>query len=385
MSATSGDAVEGPDRPGRRPRSGALAPSRIAGVDLARGLAVLGMFAAHLLTIDAFDWSRPETWFDVANGRSSILFAMLAGVSLALVTGGATPVDGDTLALRRMRIAARAGLIWLIGVVLVLTGVPVYVILPAYAVLFLLALPLLSLRPPVLWALAVVLALVMPWVQPWLNDLPVWQGATGADLSLLLGWHYPFTTWAAFVVAGLAAGRSDPSRTATALLLLVGGSLGALLGYSAARLFPVPIQDGLAPVWTADAHSGGLFEVVGSGGFALAVLGASLLVCRTPLTWIVLPLRAVGSMPLTAYVGQIVAWAIAAALLLEEIGDLSGFRALDPLPIFVITTLVACTAWALLIGQGPMERLVAWASRFAASDPDLTGRSGTGGATRLVK
>ena len=56
-----------------------LSPSRIAGVDLARGLAVIGMLAAHLLTIDAFDAGRPETWIDIANGRSSILFATLAG------------------------------------------------------------------------------------------------------------------------------------------------------------------------------------------------------------------------------------------------------------------------------------------------------------------
>ena len=62
------------------------APSRVRGVDLARGLAVLGMLAAHLLVIERFDPTRPGTWVDVVNGRSSILFATLAGVSIALLS-----------------------------------------------------------------------------------------------------------------------------------------------------------------------------------------------------------------------------------------------------------------------------------------------------------
>jgi uncharacterized membrane protein YeiB len=62
------------------------------------------------------------------------------------------------------------------------------------------------------------------------------------------------------------------------------------------------------------AHSGGVLETVGSGGFALAVVGLCLLICRTPARIVLLPVRAVGSMPLTAYVGQIVAWAVWASL-----------------------------------------------------------------------
>ena len=69
-------------------------PSRIAGVDLARGLAVLGMLAAHLLWLGSLSWTEPSTWGAIVNGRSSILFATLAGVSLGLSTGGPTPPSG---------------------------------------------------------------------------------------------------------------------------------------------------------------------------------------------------------------------------------------------------------------------------------------------------
>jgi hypothetical protein len=101
----------------------------------------------------------------------------------------------------RQSLAIRGILLWLIGLALIATGVPVYVILPAYALLFLLALPLLRLGSRTLWIVAAVLAFVMPWVQPALDALPLWQGETGAILALVLGWHYPVTIWIAFVVA----------------------------------------------------------------------------------------------------------------------------------------------------------------------------------------
>ncbi len=334
-------------------------------MDLARGLAVLGMFAAHLLTIEPFDASDPRTWIDVANGRSSILFATLAGVSIALVSGGAARLPHGALRTVRGRLAVRAIVLWLLGIALIATGVPVYVILPAYAILFLCALPLLALSARWLWLLAGTMAVVMPWLQPLLDELPVWSDPAGHDLALLLGWHYPFTLWIAFLVAGMAAGRSDLRRPRTQVALLAGGAVAAVAGYGTAALTGAPEPDTwLAPVWTADAHSGGLLEVVGSGGFALAVIGACVLLCRTPLTWVALPLRAVGSMPLTAYVGQLVVWVVAASALLGDTGDLMGFRALEPLIPFVVTTLVACTAWALLLGRGPLERLLAWVSRL---------------------
>ena len=362
------------------------APARLAGVDLARGLAVVGMLVAHLLTIDAFDPARPGTWADIANGRSSILFATAAGVSIALATGGSAPFGPDEMRRARWWLAVRAGAVWVIGVALVLTGVPVYVILPAYAVLFLLALPLLQMSAAPLWAIAAGAALVVPWVQPILDALQVWQGPYGADLALLVGWHYPFPVWFAFLAAGLAAGRSDLGRLRTQLLLMAGGAVAALLGYGSAALLPAPSDAaGALRAWTAEAHSGGILEVIGSGGFALAVLGAALLLCRTPLAWAAIPLRAVGAMPLTAYTGQIVAWALAAALLLGDVGDLAGFRALDPLGPFVGATLVLCTAWALLWGQGPMERLVAWVTRLAAGSADRPDPSRGSGPARLVR
>uniref|UniRef100_UPI000FD8017A heparan-alpha-glucosaminide N-acetyltransferase domain-containing protein n=1 Tax=Microbacterium sp. CPCC 204701 TaxID=2493084 RepID=UPI000FD8017A len=208
-------------------------PQRVGGVDLARGLAVLGMFAAHLLWItEPFEFAEPTTWTAVAEGRSSILFATLAGVSIGLVTGGAAPLSGSAMGIAQGRLAVRAALLWLLGVVLILTGVPVYVILPAYAILFLIALAFTRLRARVLLMIALALALVMPFVQVVLDALPLWQTLAGNDLSLVLGWHYPFTTWIAFVLAGLGAARAGLSRLRVQLWLVGAGAALALAGYA---------------------------------------------------------------------------------------------------------------------------------------------------------
>ncbi|WP_342000402.1 heparan-alpha-glucosaminide N-acetyltransferase domain-containing protein [Microbacterium sp. LWH7-1.2] len=345
-------------------------PARIGGVDLARGLAVLGMFAAHLLWItEPFDVLDSGTWVAVVSGRSSILFATLAGVSIGLVTGARSPLSGDAMNTARGRLAVRAGLLWVLGILLIATDVPVFVILPAYALMFLLALPLTSLPARVLLPLAGALALFLPFVQVVLDALPFWSSPLGEPVSLALGWHYPFTTWIAFVLAGLGVARAGVTGLRVQVWLVVAGVLLAAVGYglgAASGSDPdAEAASYLGALWTVRPHSTGLLEVIGSGGFALAVLGLCLLACRTVLVWVALPLRAVGAMPLTAYTLQLVVWALVAAAVLERVGDLAGFRALEPFWPLTIGTAALCTAWALLVGRGPLETLLDTASRFA--------------------
>jgi uncharacterized membrane protein len=358
-------------------------PARVGGVDLARGLAVLGMFAAHLLWItEPFDGGDPESWIAVVDGRSSILFATLAGVSIGLMTGGRMPLPAAQMTTARGRLAVRAGLLWVLGILLISTGVPVYVILPAYALMFLLALPLTALPARVLLPLAGVLALIMPFLQVVLDAPLFWQTPLGDAVSRALGWHYPFTTWIAFVIAGLGVARAGIRRLRVQVWLVAAGASLAALGYgwdaAAGAERAAEAASYAGAVWTARPHSTGLLEVIGSGGFALAVLGVCLLLCRTVLTWIALPLRAVGAMPLTAYTLQLVVWAMVAGAVLDRVGDLAGFRNLEPFWPLTIATILLCTAWALLVGRGPLETLVDSASRFAVPGPPPA----VGGAVR---
>lgn len=341
-------------------------PGRLIGVDLARGLAVLGMLAAHLLDTEDFVARDPSSWLDVVNGRSSILFAVLAGVSIALVTGGPRPLEGPRRARAAARLALRGALLWVIGMLLVFTGVPVYVILPAYALLFALSLPFLGMRPRGLFLTAGAVALVMPWIQPVLDAAPLWSGRFGEEISAALGWNYPFPVWIAFLLAGMGLGRLDlrllPEQT---LMLLSGGAL-MLAGYGLALVTEPAVADDryLSTVLTAEDHSAGLWEVIGSGGFAIATIGLCLLLCRTPMRWLAIPLRAVGSMPLTAYVLQLVVWAFVALAVLGDTSDLWGIRALGLFGPLTLGLVVGCTAWALTVGRGPLEALIDAVVRF---------------------
>jgi uncharacterized membrane protein len=341
-------------------------PDRLGGIDLARGLAVIGMIAAHLLTIEEpFDLLRPATWLDIVNGRSSILFAVLAGVSIALTTGGRIPLSGERLHVARGRLLVRAGLIWALGILLILTGVPVYVILPAYAVLFLLAAPLLRLRAGALFCVAAALLVVMPFVQAALGLLPFWDTPAGESVALVIGWAYPFPLWVGFLVLGLGLGRIDLRDARIAAILLVMGVGFALFAYGAGGLVePMTVASDYGSVaLSTHPHSGGLPEVVGGAATAVAVLGGCLLLARTPATWLLLPLRATGAMPLTAYTAQLLIWAAWALLALGETGALWEFRELMPFWPLTVAVVVGCTVWALTMGRGPLERLFAWVAR----------------------
>src|SRR3954447_7935809 len=150
--------------------SPAAAPAlsrRIRGVDAARGIALLGIMATHIFPLFDKGLGQDQTAVPsfvglVFSGRSSALFAVVAGVSLALLTGGSRPHFGRNLLADRAGIAVRALLIGATGLVLGSLDVNIAIILVNYAVLFLCALPFLQLRLPALAWLAAGWILLSP-------------------------------------------------------------------------------------------------------------------------------------------------------------------------------------------------------------------------------
>lgn len=342
---------------------------REAGVDLARGIAMIGMFAAHMVELPAFRWTEPASWPGIANGHSSILFATLAGVSIALVTGGPRGTAPHTATAARWRLVVRALCIWTLGVLLAATPVPIIVILPAYGILFLLAVPAIRWRPPALFAAAAVIALAAPFAVHAIDAAPFWDTASGIAVDGALGWNYPFLLWAAFVALGLGIGRLRLREPVTALLLLAAGIVLTALGEGV--IAPWAAADGWRAALDGQPHSSGVGEAVGSGGVAMAAIALCVLLCRTPLRWLALPLRAVGSMPLSAYTAQFVVWVAVAG----SSPDPLAFRATEPFWPFTIATILACTAWAVLVGRGPLEWGIGRLAGLAAGDG--RGRAGT--------
>ncbi|MFD6135998.1 heparan-alpha-glucosaminide N-acetyltransferase domain-containing protein [Isoptericola sp. NPDC056618] len=366
-------------------------PGRVPGVDVARGIAVLGMFTAHVgvTTPDA----GPAWWLlDLSHGHSSILFALVAGVSIAIVTGGPRPLDGDPLRRARLRLLVRAALLLVVVALLDLLGTRVALILGFYACYFALALPFLRWRPPRLLALAAVVALVGPLLAYWGPEALLRAGlrlphdGSGAVTDFVLTGHYPAIVWMAYVLAGMAIGRCDLRSPRLRRGLLLGGLAawgafsflsGAVVGAAGGEEVVLTSQvmarqsvdttpfawgdpwPGVAGLFLDGPHDDTTIEVLASGGFAAAVVGLCLYVGRVG-RWVLAPLAAVGSMALTVYSLQIVAvwhW------------DLLGSTTNGPLLVMVLVTLAAATAWRFLLGRGPLERLVGAVSDRAAGPP----------------
>jgi uncharacterized membrane protein YeiB len=354
---------------------------RIAGLDLARGLAILGMIGAHLDLTENLSWS-PSSWQALVFGRSAALFGVLAGVSIALLSGGTRPPSGDELVRARMRIMVRAAWVFLIGGVLELLGTEVLVILGVYAVLFVLALPFLRWSPRRLLMLAAGLAVIAPPASLLLAQVAVVAEAETAFASLMLTGAYPALWWWSFVLVGLAIGRLDLSSRRVRAVLFLTGTAAAVTGYSLGWLstqllangvaFPEPVDaSGRMPGWDEESvgqwdwtwlsgsqpHSGTAFWLLASAGFATAVIAVCLVIAEA-LPRLTYPVASVGAMALTAYSLQIVAFRV-----LPPDGSFGGRIWL----LFIAGVILFAVAWRLLIGRGPLERLLTWSSNRVAA------------------
>ncbi|WP_260857240.1 DUF1624 domain-containing protein [Microbacterium sp. 1.5R] len=367
---------------------------RILGLDVARGLAILGMAGAHIGETSTFDVLDPSTWLDLVHGRSSILFAVLAGVSIALMTGRRELPDPARVPGIRLQLVGRGAVIFLIGLALELLNTPIAVILTLYGLLYVAVIPFLRWQPLRLLIAAGVLALVGPAVLALTAVFTMFP--FGAGIGLVLYGSYPLTVWLAFVFAGMALGRLGIERIYTAAvalgvgvgLMIVGyglGLVGAVSGVASwapedgsARSsasgwasYPDALRDAdplgavLSAIFGVDAHSGGTAEILGSGGFAIAVI-ASCILMSGPLRWILLPLGALGSMPLSAYSAHV----LSVALIVGPGGYFTNnlFWAGTAVALLLVTSL-----WSIVVGRGPLERLVGRAAHAMASVPGAAG------------
>ncbi|HJW00021.1 MAG TPA: heparan-alpha-glucosaminide N-acetyltransferase domain-containing protein [Arthrobacter sp.] len=395
-------------KPSRAPRSSPAA-ERLRGIDAARGLALLGMMATHLLPTFESNAGLTPTWIGLTfSGRAAALFAVLAGIGLALSTGKQVPAEGVRLGAARRGIALRAAVIAAVGLTLGGLEVNLAIILVHYAVLFLCVLPFLGLKPKALcaWATGWILAspvlayLLRPWLLASNPPLKLGHNPSWEDLStpgqllgdLFLTGYYPVFQWISYLLVGLLIGRLPLTKALVPWLLLAGGTVLAVfaksLGVAAmeswggraaledvlnAPTYPLDsvLQVNLTGVpqegswwWLASAapHSGTTLDLAHTSAVAAAVVGACLLLGRLA-DWLdldlLLPLRGAGAMTLTLYTAHV--WVVA------------GFY-LKPLPAgwtedgmyfaHAATAIIVGMVFVLLKWRGPLEWLGHGANQF---------------------
>lgn len=341
--------------------------SRLLGIDAARGLAILGMVVAHLATRnEPIDPSAPETWVGVADGRPSTLFAIVAGLSVALVTARAVAPSAGRRDHRRARasLVARGVLVGLFGLALVVLPTGVAVILPVYGLLFLVVATVATWPVPRIVVTAAALAALAP-AAAWSLSAALAAVDTGPELpgrlaGVLL--QFPPVSYAAYLLVGLAVGRCDLRSDRVRRLLLVGGAAVSTAAYSVGALL-APERAGATPgsapaevLFSPRAYSNSWIDLVGTSGVAMAVIGLCLIVADRA-SGALSPLAVVGAMPLTAYTIHLVL--LAGAVVATPGPSLAPAAAAVTLGVTLLGTWLFARLWSRRHARGPLEAALA--------------------------
>lgn len=168
-----------------------MSASRHYVLDAARGFAVVAMVIAHTQPFLPSGTGRPITYVeDVLNDLAAPLFAFLIGITLALTSERAR--DSSAARTRyRIETAVKAIVLIGLGIVLGLTYSGVAVVLDYLGVTLLITLPMLFLRPKVLFVLAALLTVVSPPIVSTIRAAalvnPTWV-TPGTPSSIVLDW-----------------------------------------------------------------------------------------------------------------------------------------------------------------------------------------------------
>ncbi|WP_246722329.1 heparan-alpha-glucosaminide N-acetyltransferase domain-containing protein [Rhizobium laguerreae] len=185
------------------------AVDRLIDIDLARGVAVFGMYVAHV----GGDPSAGliGNLIELPLGRSSTLFAVLAGFSIILITGRKAPKSGEAGGYAVARVAIRALALLAIGSILTCLGTRVAIILENYGICFFLVLPLYRLSAQQLGLLAAGTALVLPQMR-YLLELFGPEHHLDPVFDFMVRSTYPVMTWVPFMITDMAIARLSLKR-----------------------------------------------------------------------------------------------------------------------------------------------------------------------------
>jgi len=357
-------------------------PPRVTGVDAARGLALIGMFVAHVAPAAA---SVDVTeLIALAEERPRLLFALTAGVGLGLLTGASRPADDHRGVLRR-QIAIRAVILVALGLLIVATLNPlVFVILDVYGIAFLVMLPFLFVPPRVAIWLGAALLTVTPAIAAFAERDQGFLLARETEVGLLIEWFftgaYPVIIWVPVMLIGLGLARVDVASPVVVRWYALAGVVAASVCLPLSRLLPgeelVGVEDATA-AWAIPV--GASLETVGNVGVCLLVLAAAVTLTalvhpavRRVSSAILSPVSAMGAMPLTIYTAHLVVIASAK----RRVGDVVTDDSWPLLIGLIVGSMVFAWLWQRFVGRGPLEAALRWASGRSRPDAATEPTSG---------
>ncbi|MBF4514085.1 DUF1624 domain-containing protein [Plantibacter sp. VKM Ac-2885] len=369
-------------------------PHRIVALDVARFLALVGMFTAHFLM-----GQGPAQVQVLVTGFPSTAFAVLGGVSVAVSTrrlmdDGRPLTAGATVAVRGLVIAA-------IGLALGAVPLVIVMVLAYYGFALVAVACVLWLPGWVHGCLAAALVLIGPQLILWARQTGETGGVPAPSFSspvhflqtLLFTGFYPVITWFTFMLIGLCAGRAmlsakSPSRVATRVL--VPGILMAVAGITSDLVsrpavidalraggstqkqaqslvtgegFGTPLGDGWIAVFSAAPHTGTTADILRTSGVALVMLALLLLAIPRDASRLPLPLLIIaraGSAPLTLYIGHFFGFyaVFLLAMIVGPVAESLHLMGVGGIALHVLGAVAVGAYLYLTDRRGPLEALV---------------------------
>jgi uncharacterized protein len=353
-----------------------LSSHRVIGYDLARALAVLGMVVVNttsILEVSEFSPAWLEPAVDFLYGRAAVVFVMLAGVSISLITRR-HPAPADLRTLRR-RLFKRSLLLLIAGMVLwswwaadILHFYAVFISAGAWTVTW-------SQRRLRRWTLAALL-ISLPVCATltaaydmidtgFMNDGAL--DAAGLLMDYLTSPYYSVFPWVGFFLAGMLLGRREPADAVfwrRACLYGVSGCLAVELFSCAAMAWARRCGWELEGIWwgaflRSEAFPASPLFVLSSACSGLALIA----LCRSiPLEnrrgySIVDSLAACGRLSLTLYVAHIGWGMLIKKWFAGPNTDFDSSKMLLSAAAFGLFGIVFARAWLRRFQRGPLETL----------------------------
>lgn len=354
-------------------------PGRIEGYDVTRAIAVIGMIMVNARYI-LFVGRKEPAWFvaigEFLCGRAAVLFVMLAGVGLALMSRRAIlEQQPDKLKRIRIMLLKRSVVLYVLG--LLFMNWWRADILHFYGIFLSAGALLLTVSSRRLLGLAFVLLLyagaaflIMEGSSIDSSHWPfnIYDNASGfADL--LINGSYPVLPWLMFILVGICLGRHEViagaalrrkiliwaaaifivaellGRPALPLIIAQAGLLDRNVVESLLMINPFPIS----PLFALSA--------TGSGAVLLILV---LAVARQPaLAWIVSVLQNTGKFSLTVYIAHILFFLWADSFILPGISrEAYPLLAVSLVLGFCLFTVIFANVWARRFNRGPLEWLL---------------------------
>lgn len=345
---------------------------RLPALDVARGLAVLGMIWLHLVAAEggagAFERAGAAV-ADVLYGKPAALFCVLAGVSWAIQAERRRGRRG-----LRVYVARRAGALFVGGVVFGRTVWPTEILTPLALMMPLVIVAWRAGTPGLVAALALVLV-AMPAGQAAFGDY-AWSDwnddGTVHRAEHAFGWitlryylltgNYPLVGWLAFPLCGallVRAGALEPPRAPRALWTAVPLAAAAIAWARWAGAHWKALGDAAPYLTSTWVPTSVPFVLVGVGTSAAVIAG--LVAARVTLPW----LAGLGRASLTHYVLHVlVVFVPLRAGWPEE--DWSIAVGVVAVAAYTAVALPLTRLWLLRFRRGPLEAAWAWASGSTA-------------------